>query len=54
MIKTAGRAGAKEVLIPSPKQTRKAVISKFKQQMKALRDRFNVVLFCSFFIVLFN
>lgn len=42
MIQIAAQA-TREIPIPNRKQTREAIVAKFKQQMKALRDRFNVV-----------
>ncbi|KAF8809281.1 hypothetical protein BYT27DRAFT_7187967, partial [Phlegmacium glaucopus] len=40
MIQIAARA-TKQVQIPNRKQTREAIVAKFKEQMRALRDRFN-------------
>ncbi|KAF8813024.1 hypothetical protein BYT27DRAFT_7085470, partial [Phlegmacium glaucopus] len=41
IIQIAARA-TKQVQIPNHKQTQEAIVTKFKEQMKALRDRFNV------------
>lgn len=41
MIEIAGAATTK-ILIPNRDQTRDLIVAKFKEQMQALRDRFNV------------
>ena len=41
MIQIAARA-TKDIPIPSRKQARETIIVKFKEEMKALRDRLNV------------
>ncbi|KAF8803118.1 hypothetical protein BYT27DRAFT_7305410, partial [Phlegmacium glaucopus] len=53
MIQIAARA-TKQVQIPNRKQTREAIIAKFKEQMKALRDRFNVCSVSSLLYYLIN
>lgn len=50
MIEVAARA-TNGVQIPSRKQTRAQIIRTFKDQMKALKERFNV---SSMFIIQFN